>query len=642
MNKNELIRGDLTITDGFLVYKMIIQEEIGSAYYIDIYGAIKDKTPLIGGEIKVKTFELGYVTGIIIATQFNNKYDFIRIAHPLYKATKNIGYKVYENKNIKDIITSELPNISTNIDGGSKTYELLIRYNETSLNFVRRIMFYNGLYLKCNYDGSVTIKDQMKTEVELKFRQYDLTHGYYEYNIKKELSTTATRLYAYPIENPDANLTIEKGDLNTITKDFLETYKNKPEGNKILEYIRQSEENIILEAQTTEKLQLFNEVTIKNEKFTIFSIEHVWNFEEKEPTLVYTNSIKGFSKRYQMDFSVPTTNIHRAKVVTNDHEILFNQDKNSIRVQVPWGIFWAILSQEWCGNNRGTFFLPRKNDEVLISFVDGNCDKPFILKSLYNVANIGPIKEDECGIYTKTIDGEEHSSLVFSDTKNEQKVHLNITEGNMDFTLQKGDFKIDMNKGNNSLTIESGNHSINLKEGNLSVTTNGKIDISSTSNIHVSGPNISFEASDSFSIKTNKFTIESVSSENKSSTSKIETGSLDIKSSTFNLSTGTFGVKGTSVGLEAGSLSVKAGTAGLDCGSFGVKSAALTITAGTVSCDSTSVSINAGACSVNSGGVFSVSAGAVCSINAGAACSITSGGAVMLHGANGSPMMLPF
>lgn len=51
---------------------------------------------------------------------------------------------------------------------------------------------------------------------------------------------------------------------------------------------------------------------------------------------------------------------------------------------------WVRVSQLWAGNRWGAFFWPRPGMEVLVSFEDGDPDRPIITGCVYNAANMPP------------------------------------------------------------------------------------------------------------------------------------------------------------------------------------------------------------------------------------------------------------
>jgi uncharacterized protein involved in type VI secretion and phage assembly len=65
-----------------------------------------------------------------------------------------------------------------------------------------------------------------------------------------------------------------------------------------------------------------------------------------------------------------------------------------VRVRYPWlsnggesggeASFWARIATFGAGKERGTYWLPENGDEVLVSFLDGDVENPFVVGSLWN------------------------------------------------------------------------------------------------------------------------------------------------------------------------------------------------------------------------------------------------------------------
>jgi uncharacterized protein involved in type VI secretion and phage assembly len=60
-----------------------------------------------------------------------------------------------------------------------------------------------------------------------------------------------------------------------------------------------------------------------------------------------------------------------------------------IKITFPWlpetnKSFWARIATTMAGANRGTWFMPEKEDEVLVAFERGDPDHPYIIGFLWN------------------------------------------------------------------------------------------------------------------------------------------------------------------------------------------------------------------------------------------------------------------
>jgi phage baseplate assembly protein gpV len=87
----------------------------------------------------------------------------------------------------------------------------------------------------------------------------------------------------------------------------------------------------------------------------------------------------------------PIMGIHLGKVTKLDGD-----PNTQLRIQILLANFgtdalvWARLTFPDAGKGRGIFFVPEKDDEVVVSFLDGDPSQPIILGTLYNKTNTPP------------------------------------------------------------------------------------------------------------------------------------------------------------------------------------------------------------------------------------------------------------
>jgi type VI secretion system secreted protein VgrG len=71
-----------------------------------------------------------------------------------------------------------------------------------------------------------------------------------------------------------------------------------------------------------------------------------------------------------------------------------------VKVLFPWDRLspatadsscWVRVAQFWAGPRFGAFFWPRVGHEVVVAFEDGDPDRPLIVGSVYNAANMPPL-----------------------------------------------------------------------------------------------------------------------------------------------------------------------------------------------------------------------------------------------------------
>jgi uncharacterized protein involved in type VI secretion and phage assembly len=79
-------------------------------------------------------------------------------------------------------------------------------------------------------------------------------------------------------------------------------------------------------------------------------------------------------------------------VVTNNRD---PDGMHRVKVRLPWlsnsdDSHWARVTAAMAGNDRGAYFLPEIDDEVLVAFEHGSVDHPFVLGSLWNGKDKAP------------------------------------------------------------------------------------------------------------------------------------------------------------------------------------------------------------------------------------------------------------
>lgn len=168
-----------------------------------------------------------------------------------------------------------------------------------------------------------------------------------------------------------------------------------------------------------------------------------------------------------------------------------------VRVSYPWHdqpreSHWARIAAPMAGKDRGAYFLPEIDDEVLVAFERGDLRFPYIIGCLWNgkdksPANNGDGKNDKRVIKTRKghvlefDDGDRGSiSLQLNDGKK-----LRIDDDGVTLADDKGNtLQIDSNGG--SVTLEA-KTSLTLKGPQVSIEGDTAVNIRSKGDLVVSG-----------------------------------------------------------------------------------------------------------------------------------------------------------
>ncbi len=151
---------------------------------------------------------------------------------------------------------------------------------------------------------------------------------------------------------------------------------------------------------------------------------------------------------------------------------------------------WARLVNPMAGPGRGFEFIPEVNDEVLVTFENGDINKPYVLGSLWNGKDKPP---------------EESSTIVASNGKVQKRIIHSRSGHRITIDDSDGKEKISIidKTGKNSIEIDSNGNQIALKtEGDIQMEAKGKITIKggdiimeAKSGAKVKGTNVDLDAS---------------------------------------------------------------------------------------------------------------------------------------------------
>jgi type VI secretion system secreted protein VgrG len=111
-----------------------------------------------------------------------------------------------------------------------------------------------------------------------------------------------------------------------------------------------------------------------------------------------------------------------------------------VRVQFPWDRYgnsdensscWIRVAQVWAGKNWGSIHTPRIGEEVLVSFLEGDPDRPIITGRVYNADAMPPYdlpaNATQYGIKTRSSQGgssDNFNEIRFEDKKGAEHLHI--------------------------------------------------------------------------------------------------------------------------------------------------------------------------------------------------------------------------
>lgn len=142
-------------------------------------------------------------------------------------------------------------------------------------------------------------------------------------------------------------------------------------------------------------------------------------------------------------------------------EIYVNED-GAVKVAFHWNRYdqlnenascWVRVAQNWNGDGYGFLATPRIGQEVIISYLNGDIDRPIIAGTTYNGKNRPPIDlprhKTQMTIKSKTHKGEGFNEMRFEDEKGLEEIYFHAQRNHRTNVLNDQFIDIDHNRTKN-------------------------------------------------------------------------------------------------------------------------------------------------------------------------------------------------
>jgi uncharacterized protein involved in type VI secretion and phage assembly len=153
------------------------------------------------------------------------------------------------------------------------------------------------------------------------------------------------------------------------------------------------------------------------------------------------------------------------------------EGQGRVKVTLPWSPdtsgaryeAWARLATLMAGHNRGTWFVPDANDEVLVAFEGGDPRRPYVIGSLWNGSDTPPDSMDGAGQNNrKVIRSRNGVRVTLDDTGGQEKLVLE-TPGGQKLTMKDGPGAVEL--------VDSNGNSIKLEPSGITITAAAKVTV---------------------------------------------------------------------------------------------------------------------------------------------------------------------
>lgn len=403
--------------------------------------------------------------------------------------TRTADCRIFQNQKVPDIIKSVfrdcgMSDFKDSLHGTYRDWDYCVQYRETDFNFVSRLMEQEGIYYYFEHiRGKHTLVLADGLGAHQPFPAY-ATVPYFppDQNVSlrrrdhiQHWSVTQTIVpgkYAindFDFEKPNVDLTARVSKLrphaypiqNHEIYDYPGEYSEVGEGDTYVDILLQE-----LQAQH-ERVQAGGNARGMNAGY-LFTLEHHPRRDQNKDYLIIsvTHTIKsdafettGGAEEHDfykcqieiMDKSEPfrseritpkpiVQGPQTAIVVGPSNEEIYCDDHARVKVQFHWDRYgtddensscWVRVSQLWAGKSWGGIHIPRIGHEVLVSFLEGDPDRPVITGRVYNAENKPPYdlpaNKTQSGIKSRSSPGgraKDFNEFRFEDKKDKEKIYL--------------------------------------------------------------------------------------------------------------------------------------------------------------------------------------------------------------------------
>src|SRR5262249_14263480 len=240
----------------------------------------------------------------------------------------------------------------------------------------------------------------------------------------------------------------------------------------------------------------------------------------------YANSFEAFpaDTPFRPPHLTPEPRIHScqtATVVGKAGEEITTDQYGRIRLKFHWdqsaaadetSSCWVRVAQGWAGKQFGAFFLPRIGQEVVVSFLEGDPDRPLVTGSVSNAKQIVPYalpaNQTRSLIKTDSSKGSGGSNeICFEDKKGEEDLYLHAQKDmhvvvlNDETTTIKKNRTVTIEEVDDTLTVSKGKRTVSVA-ADESHENKAKLTYDITSDLSVKvGGNVTLEVTGDLTVK---------------------------------------------------------------------------------------------------------------------------------------------
>ena len=415
----------------------------------------------------------------------------------LWFLTREADCRIFQNMAVPDIISKifdpfGFKDFKLNLKGSYPKLEYCVQYRETSFNFVSRLMEEFGIFyyfdhttqgkhtmVLANQSSNLPACPGSPISYDTEVGGLDDPQVINNWHVGQEVKTGKYSVTDYNFTTPSTSLLANEPTVVSLSAsqdlelyDYPGLHTTKDEGDTVAKVRMQEEEAgymVVSGAGNSRGLMSGFSFELKNHyrsdqntKYVATEVRHFGSAGQS-----YTSAGTTGGETYSNHFtSMPASVPYRplrvtpkpfvqgpqpALVVGKAGEEIWVDKYGRVIVQFYWDRLgeknensscWIRVSQPWAGGNWGAMWIPRIGQEVLVSFLEGDPDRPVITGRVYNADQMPPYTlpdyQTRSTCMSRSSKGggsSNYNELRFEDLKGQEQIFMNA-EKDMDLRVE--------------------------------------------------------------------------------------------------------------------------------------------------------------------------------------------------------------
>ncbi|CCE23630.1 type VI secretion system Vgr family protein [Methylotuvimicrobium alcaliphilum] len=417
----------------------------------------------------------------------------------LWYLTLNADCRIFQDKSVIDVIKEvfsrySFADVQYKLEGDYQPLDYCVQYRESDFDFISRLMEHEGIFYFFEHDNgkhTLVIADSNKA--------FQIRSGYetipyfplgntdsrqrdhiYEWLQENQVTTGKYELNDFDFESPSSDLTIKKHNPGGYSHsdqeiyDFPGKFTVSSVNTKLVDKRLEERQN----AYSLKRGQGNASALIPGMKFSL--ADFYFSEENKEHIVVSASyaiqgddlesSMSGAGEIFQCTFAAIdaaqafrperltrkpiVSGSQTAIVVGPSGEEIWTDKYGRVKVQFHWdregqddenSSCWVRVSHPMAGKKWGWISLPRIGQEVVVSFLEGDPDRPLITGRVYNDEQMPPYElptnKTQSGIKTRSSKAgtaDNFNEIRFEDKKGSEQLFIHA-EKNQDIEVENNE-----------------------------------------------------------------------------------------------------------------------------------------------------------------------------------------------------------